>query len=219
MSRADMTADPAEAADPRTLPAGPDGEWSRWSRVPTANIGDAQERFGIAAGLHAVWRGARLAGPAFTVWTRPGDNLFIHQALDRASPGDVIVVNGHGDLSRALIGDLIGLRAKAVGVAGFVIDGAVRDADALAECEMPVFARGVSPAGPYKHGPGRLGQPVAIGGIVVMPGDVVAADADGVVVVRRQDADRVLAEAERIEESERDKRIRFAAAPGGAAHH
>ena len=113
----------------------------RFATVPAANVADAQERFGVASGLVPMWRGARLAGPALTVWTRPGDNLYIHRALDIAQPGDIIVINGLGDLTRALIGDLIGIRAKALGIGGFVIDGAVRDADALAECGMPVFAR------------------------------------------------------------------------------
>jgi len=188
----------------------PDGVIERYANVPAANVGDSQERFGVASGLLPVWKGARLAGPAFTVWTRPGDNLYVHEALDAAKPGDVIVINGHGDLTRAIIGDLIGIRAKTLGIAGFVIDGAVRDADALEECGMPVFARTVTPAGPYKHGPGRLQQPVAIAGVVVTPGDIIVADADGVVVVQRADAERVLVEAERIEASEAAKRIRYA---------
>lgn len=184
---------------------------SRLGAVPAANIGDAQERIGVASGLSPVWTGAKLAGPAFTVWTRPGDNLFIHRALDAAQPGDVIVINGGGDVSRALIGDLIGIRAKSMGIAGFVIDGAVRDADALAACGLPVFARSVTPAGPYKFGPGRLQIPVAIAGVVVSPGDIVVADADGVVVVRREDAEHVLLEAERIEAGEAEKRISYEA--------
>jgi len=182
----------------------------RFARVPAANVADAQERFGVASGLTPIWPGARLAGPALTIWTRPGDNLYVHHALDIAKPGDIIVINGHGDVSRALIGDLIGIRAKALGVGGFVIDGAVRDADALAECGMPVFARAVTPAGPYKFGPGRLQQPVAIAGVVVVPGDIVVADADGVVVVQRADAEQVLIDAEKIEAAEAQKRLAYA---------
>jgi RraA family protein len=184
----------------------------RLGAIPAANIGDAQERIGVASGLSPVWAGAKLAGPAYTVWTRPGDNLYIHKALDDAQPGDVIVINGGGDESRALIGDLIGIRAKSLGIAGFVIDGAVRDADALAACGLPVFARSVTPAGPYKFGPGRLQLPVAIAGVVVAPGDFVVADADGVVVVRRDEAEKVLVEAERIEANEIEKRISYEAA-------
>jgi RraA family protein len=184
----------------------------RLGAIPAANIGDAQERIGVASGLSPVWTGAKLAGPAYTVWTRPGDNLYIHKALDDAQPGDVIVINGGGDVSRALIGDLIGIRAKRLGIAGFVIDGAVRDADALADCGLPVFARSVTPAGPYKFGPGRLQLPVAIAGVVVSPGDFVVADADGVVVVRRDEVEQVLVEAERIEANEIEKRISYEAA-------
>ena len=182
----------------------------RFAAVPAANVGDAQERFGIASGLAPMWPGAKLAGPALTVWTRPGDNLYVHRALDIAQAGDIIVINGHGDLSRALIGDLIGIRAKSLGIGGFVIDGAVRDADALRDCEMPVFARAVTPAGPYKHGPGRLQQPVAIAGVVVVPGDIIVADADGVVVVQRAEAERVLVDAEKIEAAEAEKRLAYA---------
>ncbi|KNH18074.1 methyltransferase [Arthrobacter sp. ZBG10] len=184
----------------------------RLAAIPAANISDAQERIGVASALSPSWPGARLAGPAYTVWTRPGDNLYIHKALEEVQPGDVIVVNGGGDQSRALIGDMIGIRARNQGVAGFVIDGAVRDADALAECGLPVFARSVTPAGPYKFGPGRLQIPVAIDGVVVAPGDLVIADADGVVVVRRDDAEQVLAQAEAIEAREEAKRTAFAGA-------
>lgn len=189
----------------------------RLGAIPAANIGDAQERIGVASGLYPVWAGARLSGPAYTVWTRPGDNLIIHTALDGAKPGDVIVVNGGGDQSRALIGDLIGLRAKKLGIAGFVIDGAVRDAEALAACGLPVFARSVTPAGPYKFGPGRLQIPVAIAGVVVAPGDIIVADADGVVVVSEQDAVQVLADAERVEARETAKRLSLeeTASPNG----
>ncbi|MFJ4029530.1 methyltransferase [Paenarthrobacter sp. NPDC089989] len=179
----------------------------RLGAIPAANIGDAQERIGVASALSPIWAGAKLAGPAYTVWTRPGDNLFIHNALAEAQPGDVIVVNGGGDQTRALIGDMIGIKARNQGIAGFVIDGAVRDADALADCGLPVFARSVTPAGPYKFGPGRLQMPVAIDGVVVTPGDIIVADADGVVVVRREEAEQVLAEAEKIEAREAEKRI------------
>lgn len=182
----------------------------RFARVPAANVGDAQERWGVASGLRPIWPGATLSGPAFTVWTRPGDNLYIHKAMDEAKPGDVIVVNGGGDESRALIGDIMGRRAKRLGIAGFVIDGAVRDADALAECGLPVFARAVTPAGPYKFGPGRIQQPVAISGVVVAPGDIIVGDADGVVVVRADEARAVLVAAEQIEANERDKRMALA---------
>ncbi|MCB0990126.1 MAG: hypothetical protein KDB16_04045 [Acidimicrobiales bacterium] len=156
----------------------------RFRNLPTANIVDVMDRLGAAdRAIKPVWPGARLAGSAFTIWTRPGDNLGIHRSLESVQPGDVIVVNGGGDENRALIGELIGGRAKVAGAEGFVIDGAVRDADGLAQYDMPVFARAQTPAGPYKDGPFITCVAVAMGGVVVQPGDIVVADADGVAVI------------------------------------
>ena len=183
-----------------------DDQLSRAARLPTANVGDAQDRFGVPRGIGPVWRGARLSGRAFTVQTRAGDNLFVHRAVEQARPGDVVVVDGGGDTTRALIGDLIGIKAQRAGIAGFVIDGAVRDADALSDIGFPVFARAVTPAGPYKHGPGRLAVPVAIGGVVVTTGDLVIGDADGVVVVPADQVDTVLTAAEAVLAREEGKR-------------
>ncbi|MGW7682292.1 RraA family protein [Kribbella sp. NPDC054772] len=175
--------------------------------LPVANIGDAMDRLGILdSGIQAIWPGARLAGTALTVWTRAGDNAAIHEALAIARAGDVIVVNGQGDESRALIGDLIGARALARGIAGFVIDGAARDADTLGELHMPVFARACTPAGPYKFGPGRVGVTVAVGGVAVSPGDIVVGDGDGVAVIARDQAAAVAAAAQSVFDDEADRR-------------
>lgn len=174
--------------------------------LPTANIADAQERFGVPRGIVPVWAGARLVGRARTVRTRAGDNLFVHRALAESQPGDVLVVDGEGDTSRALIGDLIGRRALDAGVVGFVLDGAVRDVEELEELRLPVYARAVTPAGPYKHGPGRLDVPVSIGGVVVAPGDLLVGDGDGVVVVPREQVEEVLTRAEEVLARETGKR-------------
>ncbi|MEU7830022.1 MULTISPECIES: methyltransferase [unclassified Nonomuraea] len=180
---------------------------NRLAALPTANIGDAMDRLGILdSRIRPVWPGARVAGRAFTIWTRSGDNALIHQALEVVGAGDVIVVNGGGDESRALIGELIGQRAKNSGVAGFVIDGAVRDAEGLGEMGMPVFARAVTPAGPYKNGPGHLGRTIAVGGVAVAPGDLILGDADGVVVVPLAEAERVAQAAEAVFSLEEGKR-------------
>jgi regulator of RNase E activity RraA len=178
------------------------------ARFGTAMVTDAMERFGaLDSEIHAQWPTARLMGNAFTVWTRSGDNLAIHKALDMVAPGDVLVVNGSGDKSRALIGEMIGIKAKARGVAGFVLDGAARDIDALRELGMPVFARASTPAGPYKHGPFRLLEPIAVGGVCVSPGDAVLADSDGVAIVDRHALARTIEKATAIEAQEVSKRI------------
>jgi RraA family protein len=154
------------------------------SQVPVANLGDARDRMGMCdGGIHSLWRGARVAGRARTVWTRSGDNEAIKRAVSRCQPGDVLVVNGGGDTSRALIGELIAERLRVRGVQGIIIDGAVRDVAELERIGFGVWARGVSPAGPYKNGPGQLDVPVAVGGVVVNPGDLIVADDDGVIVI------------------------------------
>jgi regulator of RNase E activity RraA len=178
------------------------------ARFGTAMVTDAMERFGaLDSEIQAQWPTARLVGNAFTVWTRSGDNLAIHKALDAVGPGDVLVVNGSGDKSRALIGEMIGIKAKARGVAGFVLDGAGRDIDALRELDMPIFARASTPAGPYKHGPFRLLQPIAVGGVCVWPGDAVIADRDGVAVVGRTALAETIEKAAELEAAEATKRI------------
>ncbi|MCV7287670.1 RraA family protein [Mycolicibacterium wolinskyi] len=179
----------------------------RFAKLPTANVADAMDRLGaLDSRIKPVWNGATIAGPAYTVWTRAGDNKLLHEALRLAGPGDVLVVNGEGDETRALIGELMAERAKASGIAGFVIDGAVRDAETIGEIEVPVFARAVTPAGPFKHGPGRLGCTVAVGGVAVAPGDIVLGDSDGVVIVPQAEAEKVLERAEAKFEDETARR-------------
>jgi regulator of RNase E activity RraA len=181
---------------------------ARLARFGTSLVSDAMDRFGaLDSEIRAQWPTARLVGNAFTVWTRSGDNLAIHEALDVVGPGDVMVVNGSSDTSRALIGEMIGIKAKARGVAGFVLDGAARDIDALQELDLPVFARACTPAGPYKHGPFRLLQPIAVGGVCVSPGDAVLADRDGVTIVNRLALAETIEKATRIEEQESMKRV------------
>ena len=172
---------------------------STLARFGAAMVTDAMERFGaLDSEIQAQWPTAALVGNAFTVWTRAGDNLAIHQALDISAPGDVLVVNGFGDKTRALIGEMIGIKAKARGLAGFVLDGAARDIDALRELDMPVFARASTPAGPYKQGPFHLLQPVAVGGVCVHPGDAVLADRDGVAIVARESVAETIERAAEI---------------------
>jgi RraA family protein len=149
----------------------------------------------------------RFAGTAITVEVRPGDNLMIHAAMAIAQPGDVIVVDGKGDLSSALMGEIMSQQCAALGLAAVVIDGAVRDSEAIRELGFPMFAAGLNPNGPTKNIAGRLNHPISIGGVTVHPGDLVVGDADGVVVVERAKAasllplaaEKVAAETKRIE--------------------
>lgn len=185
--------------EPRDLPT----LLEKYAGVPTAAIGDARDRLGILdPRIHTLCPDAHLVGRAFPVTCRPGDNKGIHEALRIARPGDVLVVNGGGDASRALMGELIAHRAINRGVRGMIVDGAVRDVEALQEAGFPVWAVGRSPAGPYKSGPFRLGEDAAVGGVVVHRGDVVVADNDGVIVVPVTEAERVSAAARAVLDDE-----------------
>lgn len=135
----------------------------------------------------------RLSGPACTVKVFPGDNLMVHKVLDIAKPGDVVVVDASSSTMNAVLGDTISMKARHRGIAGFVIDGLVRDVPAILKLgDFPVFARGVTPIGPLHRGPGEVNYPISAGGIVVNPGDVIVADECGVVVVPRDSTGDVL---------------------------
>ena len=185
----------------------------RFAKAPAANVGDVFDRLLVMdGGIRPFTSSTRLVGTALPILTRAGDNLAIHRALDDAQPGDILVINGQGDLSRALIGDLIGEIMVNKGVLGAVIDGAVRDAETLAAQGLVVFARAATPAGPFKNGPGAIGPPVAVGGVVVSSGDVVVADADGVVIVPRQRAGWAAEQVAQVIEKEEALRRRIVAA-------
>ncbi len=153
------------------------------SELGTSLIGDALERLDAINGLtrYDGWGGC-MVGPALTVKTREGDNLAILRAIELAQPGDVLLVDGAGSLCRGIVGDLARAFAMSRGIVGFLIEGAIRDVAVFRTAEpFSCFARGVSPNGPFKDGPGRINVPIAIGGQVVLPGDIVVADDDGVV--------------------------------------
>lgn len=133
-----------------------------------------------------------IVGSACTVRVFPGDNLMVHMALDLAEPGDVIVVDASGSDMNAALGDMIANKARHRGVAGFVVDGLIRDVAGIEAAGMPVFARGVTPIGPLHRGPGEVNFAIQCGGVVVFPGDVIMADRDGVVVVPREFAPELL---------------------------
>lgn len=162
--------------------------------LPVANISDCMTRM-TAAGprLRPMHKGGYLAGPALTVKCRPGDNLMIHKALTLAQPGDVIVVDAGGDLTNSLFGEIMVATAVKIGVAGVVLNGAVRDSEEIGQGEFPLYAAGVTHRGPYKDGPGEVNVPIAIDGMVILPGDLILGDADGLLCVPFDQVEEVLA--------------------------
>ena len=187
------------------------------AQFPSSIFADVAGRRGALHGRIAPLAPTmKFAGPALTVEVRPGDNLMIHAALALAKPGDVIVVDGKGDLSSALMGEIMCQQAVALGVAAVVIDGAVRDSEAIRALGLPMFAAGLNPNGPTKNVPGRLNHPISIGGVSVKPGDLVVGDADGVTVIEREKAaamlplaaEKVAAETQRIADIQSRKALR-----------
>ncbi|MCL2548183.1 MAG: RraA family protein [Symbiobacteriaceae bacterium] len=164
----------------------------QYRHIPASNISDIMNRFYCMESSISPYGTPSLAGVAFTVKTPIGDNAMIHYALDLAEPGDILVVDGGAELSRALMGEIMFTYAWQKGIAGIIVDGAIRDVDCLSRLPLPVYASGVTPQGPYKNGYGEINFPVACGGQVVSPGDILIGDADGIVVIRRQDAPLLL---------------------------
>jgi len=170
---------------------------ARFAKLPVANVSDVMARMTAGgARLRPMHAGGVMAGPAFTVKTRPGDNLMVHRALDIADPGDVIVVDAGGDLTNAIIGELMLAFAEHRRLGGFVINGAIRDYAAIHAGAFPVFAAGITHRGPYKDGPGEINVPVAIDGMVVEPGDLMIGDEDGLLCVPYDALETVARDAE-----------------------
>ena len=171
---------------------------ARARAVPVAVVGDVANRLqAFAAGYVQYGRIKKFAGPALTVRVRPGDNLFLHKALDLASAGDVVVVDAGGAMNTAILGAMMSNYAKTRGIEALVVDGAIRDVEELAALDLAVVARGATPNGPFKSGPGEIGYGVACGGLSISPGDLLIGDQDGVLVVPREQAASILALAEK----------------------
>ncbi|SFU16539.1 RraA family protein [Mesorhizobium sp. YR577] len=167
-----------------------------FAKLPVSVVSDVMSRLASGgANLRPMHRSGVLAGAALTVKARPGDNLMIHKAIEMAELGDVIVVDAGGDVTNSLMGELMLAHAIQRGVAGFVLNGAIRDAEAFLERNLPVYALGITHRGPYRDGPGEIGLPISLCGMTVEPGDLILGDLDGVVSVARADLEAVLAGA------------------------
>lgn len=177
-----------------------------------------ERRYGTL-GIYAVGDSLRslggksMVGTAFTVKTRPGDNLVVHKALDLAQPGDILVIDARGELVNAILGELMTLYAIHRSIAGIVVDGAIRDFDAISNGKIPVFSKGVSHLGPYKNGPGEIHGTIQVGGVVINDGDLIVGDHDGIAVVPRDRVNEVIVDAEIVIEKENGIRK---AIPAGA---
>jgi regulator of RNase E activity RraA len=167
----------------------------RLRTLPVALISDQLHRNRGFAGLRPYHQPAPLAGTAVTVRTRGGDNLAILRALEFCRPGDVMVVDADGECANALVGGIITFYAASIGMAGMVLDGAIRDIAEIGERTFPVYARGHTHRGPYKDGPGAINVPLSIGGLTIRPGDIIVGDQDGLLAFAPEDAEGLIAKA------------------------
>lgn len=165
--------------------------------IPTSHLSDNLRRLEGIVGLRRFHRSRKLIGTAVTIKTRSADNLLTYKALSTMSQGHVLVVDAGGGINNAIVGDLLMAYAQQRGCAGFVIDGAIRDSAAFAAADFPCFARDAVHRGPFKTGPGSINVPVAIGGQVVMPGDVLVGDEDGIVVFPAAETERLIGAAKK----------------------
>jgi RraA family protein len=177
----------------------------RFAAFDSPDISDQLNRlYALSAAIRCLTGDHALVGPACTVKVYPGDNLMVHKALDVAKPGDVVVVDAGASHLNAALGGLISTKATHRGIAGFVVDGYVRDLPEILPLDFPVFARGTTPIGPLHRGPGEINYPICCGGVVVNPGDIVVADGFGVVIVPRESAEEVLTRLVAYEEKNRE---------------
>lgn len=171
----------------------------RFSKLPAANVADCMSRTSALSPEIKLQSSPenRMCGVALTVKARAGDNLMLHQALNMAQEGDVIILSNEGDRSRAIMGEIMyKYLADFKKVAGIVIDGPIRDLDVIAHEKCPIYATGSTPGGPFKEGPGEVNIPISIGNIAVAPGDIVLGDRDGVIIIPKNDAAGLIDKAE-----------------------
>lgn len=177
---------------------------SLFTNMPVANIDDCMGRIAaIDAAIEPIGHKGQMLGTAFTIRVPQGDNLMFHAAMDIAKPGDIIVIDAGGFTDRAIFGELMATYCKTRGIKGIVCDGAVRDREGLAALkDFHVYARATTPNGPYKNGPGEVNVPIAIGGKIVNPGDIVVGDDDGVLFISPDIAKELAEKTAAVEKKE-----------------
>jgi regulator of RNase E activity RraA len=183
---------------------------AKYREIPAAVVGDCMLRIqGGGALLRPMHAGGTvLAGPAYTVRTRPGDNLFVHKAIDLAQPGDIIVVDAGGALDNAIVGEMMLTHAETRGLGGVVIYGAIRDSGHVKNHPFPVYAAGVNLRGPFQSGPGWVNVPISIAGLVIQPGDLMLGDDDGLICIPYDEVDALYAESHKRLQGENAQRER-----------
>lgn len=177
----------------------------QYKSVPTTAISDAMDGLNnLHSSIKPLKDTYKISGRALTVKMPIGDNHCVLKALDAAEPGDIIVIDAKGDLSRAVAGDFVLGMAKALGIGGFVVDGAIRDLEACKALDFPIFCKGTTIAASNKAGIGEINIPISCGGVSIEPGDIIIGDCDGVTVVPREKAAKVLADSlEKIKKDEK----------------
>lgn len=183
----------------------------QFKSIPASNTADVMGRScAMNPRIHLVSspKEQMMVGPAYTVKCRAGDNLALHAALGLCNEGDVIVVSNEEDNTRAIMGEVMMAYLRYTKkIAGIIIDGPIRDIDEIGKWDFPVYCTGTTPGGPYKEGPGEVNVPIACGGISINPGDIILADPDGVIVIPRKDAAKILEEAKKFQAADEQKLI------------
>jgi len=171
----------------------PSSDWiEKFKDIPASLISDCLNRYyAMKAEIRPIFEGIRLIGPALTIQSMAGNNMMSHLALTLAKPGDVLVIDARGYTGNAVWGGVQALYARKTGVAGLVVDGAIRDVEEMRKMRFPVYCKGVTPAGPHKGWADNINVPIQCGGIPVNPGDLIVGDDDGVAVIPQEYIERV----------------------------